>query len=136
MLKLSSSGEEAKAEGPVSLAQKTLVQTSFAQVEPIAEAAAELFYGRLFALDPSLRRLFKGDMTAQGRKLMAMAEDFPEDKYWYQPKPEVRTFGGMLLHVGAGSERTDKMHPHLGPLIAALRQRGYSFARVDELLTH
>ena len=42
----------------------------------------------------------------------------------------------LLLHVGAGPERTDKMHPHLGPLIAALRQRGYSFARVDELLTH
>jgi hypothetical protein len=37
-----------------------------------------------------------------GRKLIAMAEDFPEDKYGYKPAPESRTFGAMLLHV-AGS---------------------------------
>lgn len=52
--------------------QIALVQTSFAQVEPIAEQAAELFYARLFQLDPSLRALFKGDMAQQGRKLMQM----------------------------------------------------------------
>lgn len=52
--------------------QIELVQQTFGQVAPIAEAAAELFYGRLFELDPSLRPLFKGDMTEQGRKLMQM----------------------------------------------------------------
>ena len=52
--------------------QKTLVQESFALVAPIAETAAELFYGRLFELDPSLRDLFHGDMREQGRKLMQM----------------------------------------------------------------
>jgi len=36
-----------------------------------------------------------------GRKLIAMAEDFPEDKYSYKPAPESRTFGAMLLHVSA-----------------------------------
>jgi hemoglobin-like flavoprotein len=49
-----------------------LVRDSFAQVAPIAEQAASLFYGRLFELDPSLRPLFKGDIEEQGRKLMAM----------------------------------------------------------------
>ncbi|MBM3621995.1 MAG: hemin receptor [Alphaproteobacteria bacterium] len=49
-----------------------LVRTSFAQVVPIREPVAELFYGRLFELDPSLRPLFKGDMKEQGIKLMAM----------------------------------------------------------------
>src|SRR5437868_12331676 len=52
--------------------QKTLIQTSFAQVRPIAETAAALFYGRLFELDPTLRSLFKGDLKEQGRKLMDM----------------------------------------------------------------
>ena len=52
--------------------QKTLVQTTFAQVVPIAEQAAALFYGRLFELDPSLRPLFKTDLKEQGRKLMQM----------------------------------------------------------------
>ena len=52
--------------------QKALVQTSFAQVRPIADAAAALFYRRLFELDPTLQPLFKGDMNEQGRKLMEM----------------------------------------------------------------
>ncbi|MDF2119905.1 globin family protein [Roseiarcaceae bacterium H3SJ34-1] len=53
-------------------AQIDLVKSSFAKVVPISEAAAALFYERLFTLDPSLRSLFKGDMAEQGRKLMAM----------------------------------------------------------------
>jgi hemoglobin-like flavoprotein len=52
--------------------QKTLVQESFKKVVPIREAAAELFYGRLFETDPTLKKLFKGDMKEQGRKLMGM----------------------------------------------------------------
>jgi hemoglobin-like flavoprotein len=52
--------------------QKRLVQTTFARVAPIADTAAELFYRRLFELDPSLRALFHGDMQEQGRKLMQM----------------------------------------------------------------
>ncbi|HEX6132373.1 MAG TPA: polysaccharide deacetylase family protein [Longimicrobiales bacterium] len=40
----------------------------------------------------------------------------------------------LLLHVGAGPGRTDKMHPLLGPLIGELKRRGYSFVRVDEML--
>jgi len=48
------------------------VRKSWTQVLPIAPQAADLFYGHLFALDPSLQPLFKGDMAAQGRKLMQM----------------------------------------------------------------
>ena len=50
--------------------QKALVQESFAWIEPMAETVATLFYARLFALDPSLRPLFRGEMTVQGRHLM------------------------------------------------------------------
>ena len=52
--------------------QKVLVQESFAAVMPIADDAAALFYRRLFELDPSLKRMFKGDMTEQRRKLVQM----------------------------------------------------------------
>ena len=52
--------------------QVRLVRESFEKVVPIADAAAALFYGRLFDLDPSLESLFKGDMVEQGRKLMQM----------------------------------------------------------------
>jgi hemoglobin-like flavoprotein len=47
------------------------IQESFAKVAPISEQAAELFYGRLFEIAPSVKPLFRGDMTEQGRKLMA-----------------------------------------------------------------
>jgi len=36
-----------------------------------------------------------------GRKLIAMAEDFPEDKYEYKPHADSRTFAAGLLHVSA-----------------------------------
>lgn len=51
--------------------QIELVKQSYALVDPIAETAAALFYGRLFELDPSLRPLFHGDLETQGQKLMA-----------------------------------------------------------------
>ena len=51
--------------------QILLVQQSFAQVEPIAEQAAQLFYGKLFEYAPELRALFKHDMQNQGRMLMS-----------------------------------------------------------------
>ena len=49
-----------------------LVQESFALVDPIAEDAAGAFYSRLFQIDPDTRKLFKGDMADQGRKLMSV----------------------------------------------------------------
>ncbi|HSE24404.1 MAG TPA: globin family protein [Pyrinomonadaceae bacterium] len=52
--------------------QIKLVQDSFRQVAPIAETAAQLFYARLFELDPDLELLFKGNLSEQGRKLMQM----------------------------------------------------------------
>jgi hemoglobin-like flavoprotein len=52
--------------------QIALVQESFKKVVPIAETAATIFYARLFELDPSLRKLFTGDMKRQGMMLMSM----------------------------------------------------------------
>lgn len=41
----------------------------------------------------------------------------------------------LLMHVGAGPGRRDKMHDRLGELLDVLSSRGYRFVRVDELLT-
>lgn len=56
----------------LTLAQKTLVQDSFATIAPIADDAAVLFYQRLFELDPSLEPMFRGNMAEQRKKLMQM----------------------------------------------------------------
>jgi len=38
-----------------------------------------------------------------GRKLTAMAEDFPEDKYDFKPTPAQRSFAEQLLHAAGAS---------------------------------
>jgi hemoglobin-like flavoprotein len=63
---------ESKGDTCVDSKQKELVQSSFALVAPIADTAADLFYDRLFEIDPTLRPLFKGDLKEQKKKLMQM----------------------------------------------------------------
>lgn len=50
--------------------QIVLVQASLSRLSLQAAGLAARFYARLFALDPSLRPLFTGDMNKQGLKLM------------------------------------------------------------------
>jgi uncharacterized damage-inducible protein DinB len=38
-----------------------------------------------------------------GRKLIAMAEDFPEDKYDFKPNPAERSFAEQLLHAAGAN---------------------------------
>ena len=48
-----------------------LVRGSWAQVLPMADRAAELFYGRLFEIAPTVRPLFAGtDFVEQRQKLV------------------------------------------------------------------
>ncbi|MBE0470461.1 MAG: hemin receptor [Methyloprofundus sp.] len=50
--------------------QIQLIQASWQGIIPIKEQAAKLFYARLFELDPSVKKLFKGKLDYQGDKLM------------------------------------------------------------------
>jgi hemoglobin-like flavoprotein len=53
--------------------QIRLIQTSFRPVAALGDTAAELFYHRLFQIDPDLRAMFPASgLEAQARKLMAM----------------------------------------------------------------
>src|SRR5271163_5247854 len=38
-----------------------------------------------------------------GRKIIAMAEDFPEDKYDFKPTPVQRSFAEQLLHAAGAN---------------------------------
>ncbi len=42
----------------------------------------------------------------------------------------------LLFHVGAGPARSDKFHTRFGDLLDKLRDRGYKFVRIDELLAN
>ncbi|PYU17948.1 MAG: DinB family protein [Acidobacteria bacterium] len=50
---------------------------------------------------PSPSQTVLGQWNEIGRKLVAISEDLPEDKYDYKPHPDSRTFVAQLLHVSA-----------------------------------
>ncbi len=100
---------------------KVLVQQSFAQVAPMSEQAAAMFYGRLFELDPGLKPLFRGDIKEQGRKLMQMLAiavnglDRLDDIV-----PAVQSLGRR--HVGYGVE--DRHYDTVGEALLWTLQQG------------
>ena len=56
----------------LTLTDIVMVRASFARIASIQGAAADLFYDRLFAIAPGLRRLFPADLAQQKKKLMEM----------------------------------------------------------------
>ena len=97
----------------VTVRQKNLVQGSFLLLGSVHDVT-ELFYTRLFELDPSLRPLFASDMAGQRRKLGYMLTsavkglDRPE-----QLVPVLHELGRR--HAGYGV-----MDRHFGTVGAAL----------------
>lgn len=110
--------------------QVSLVQTSFKKVAPIADAAADIFYDRLFEMDPALRSLFPEQMGDQKKKLMQMlatavtnlhqvgaivpaVQDLGRRHVAYGIKPEhYDTVGGALLYTlekGLGEDWTPEV---------------------------
>jgi uncharacterized damage-inducible protein DinB len=53
------------------------------------------------AAAPSSSQVVLAQWNEIGRKLIAMAEDFPEDRYEFKPVPAERSFAEQLLHVSA-----------------------------------
>jgi hemoglobin-like flavoprotein len=51
-------------------AQVALVQRSFDRASRLGAHVAATFYAELFAIDPTLRSMFRGDMIVQSEKLM------------------------------------------------------------------
>ncbi len=86
-------------------AEINLVQTTFAEVRPNATAVAELFYQRLFKLNPALRPLFTGDMVQQGRMLMSMLHAAVNGLTNLEALvPVVRKLGANHVHYGVRDE--------------------------------
>ena len=81
--------------------QKALVRDSLERLFPMSETAAELFYSRLFYLDPSLRHLFKVDIQDQANKFMEMLRLLASDLE--QPAQFRSTVSELgLRHAGYG----------------------------------
>jgi uncharacterized damage-inducible protein DinB len=73
------------------LAAALFTQIAAAQAAPKAEVAPKP--------PDSPSKVLLDNWNDIGRKLVAMAEDFPEDKYDFKPNPAERSFSEQLLHT-------------------------------------
>ena len=110
--------------------QLILVQESWEKVKPISDTAAQLFYGKLFELDPSLKDMFKGDMAEQGKKLMTMINVAVNGlKRLEAIVPAVQDLGKR--HVGYGVK--DKDYDTVGNALLWTLSQGLGDGFTDEV---
>jgi hypothetical protein len=69
--------------------------------------SAVLILASLPALSQSAQRTTAESLRAHfasvNRRILTMAKDFPEDKYDFRLRPEMRTFGAVLVHIASGN---------------------------------
>jgi hemoglobin-like flavoprotein len=88
--------------------QIEIVKLSFAKIMPFKDQAAELFYCRLFELDPSLRLMFRSDLTEQKQKLMvALALVVTNLEKMDSLLPSVRILGARHKTYGVRNRHYD-----------------------------
>lgn len=91
---------------------KEAIRRSWELVLPIADTAADLFYKRLFELEPGYRTLFPDEMAPQKRKLLAMlafivkSVDWPEEAW----QETVQTEEDLFLVVLALGRRHSELY--------------------------
>jgi diguanylate cyclase (GGDEF)-like protein len=82
-----------------------LVRTSFSLVVPIQDSVAGLFYDRLFAVEPKVRRLFPDDLSGQKRKLMALLATCVGKLHDFSTlAPVIKSLGARHAAYGAKTE--------------------------------
>ena len=45
----------------------------------------------------------RGHFISLNNRILEMAKDFPEDKYGFRLKPEMRSFGEVIVHIASGN---------------------------------
>lgn len=112
--------------------QTELVQSTFNVVQPVAATAGEIFYRRLFEIEPSVAPMFKGDIRQQQVKFMqVLALAVSGLSTMSTLRPVVQQLG--LRHAGYGvrPEHYDSAREALLWMLALVLQDGWT----DEVRT-
>lgn len=92
-------------------ADQLLLRSAFPLLQELALPLAQLFYGRLFSRTPALRPLFRGDLTLQSAKLMALLSTVLASlDDWDSLAPTLTALGQRHQSYG--------VQPHHYPLVA------------------
>jgi hemoglobin-like flavoprotein len=107
--------------------QIAIVQSSFRSVEPMSATAAELFYKRLFEIEPEAAALFKGDMKHQGEKFMrVLAVAVGSLSNMSTLVPMVQQLGVRHAIYGVKAEHYDSVRRALLWALAVILQDAYT----------
>ena len=93
-------------------ADKQVIKDTWRLVVPVAETAGDLFYKKLFEIQPSYRQLFPTEMSAQKRKLVATLNfivkslDWPESAW----RDDVNEEDDLFLVVLALGRRHSELY--------------------------
>lgn len=121
---------------------KRAILDSWRLVVPIAETAADLFYQRLFELEPKYRPLFPKDMREQKQKLLKMLTfivrslDWPMEQ-WRETVPEEEDLFLVVLAMGRRHHELynipDDSYPVVGEALLWTLDYGLGDAFTDEV---
>ena len=56
-----------------------------------------------FPQNPPTADSVRGHFASINRKVLEMAKDFPQDKYDFRLRPEMRSFGELIVHIASGN---------------------------------
>jgi peptidoglycan/xylan/chitin deacetylase (PgdA/CDA1 family) len=89
---------------------------------------------RLALVNPTPGLLAPADYTAEGDKNFVSSQRILDNIY-AKHRSDANGLNGvvLLMHLGAGDRRKDKLHLRLGELLDELSRKGYRFVRIDEL---
>jgi hemoglobin-like flavoprotein len=88
--------------------QRRLVVDSFDVLREQSAPLSLLFYGKLFELDPSARRLFHNDLALQGRKLLETLETVTQSLDRFDAmRPRLADLGRQHAEYGVRAEQYD-----------------------------
>ena len=107
--------------------QTDLVQSTFHVVQPVAATAGQIFYKRLFEIDPTTARLFRGGIEQQAAKFMqVLALAVSGLSNMPTLVPVVQQLG--LRHAGYGvrPEQYDSVREALLWMLALVLQDAYT----------
>ena len=74
---------------------------SFSRVLCVAAVASAAFAPA--SGQQTVQQRMKVQFNDVNRRLLEMAKDWPADKYNFKLKPEMRTFGEVIIHVASGN---------------------------------
>ena len=91
------------------------LKQSYISMQPFVQEFGEVFYTRLFVIDPALRKMFRGDLKAQHAKFMKVVAEIVKLRIHSFPVTETENaeaaipgaYWGGMLHGGFGCTHAD-----------------------------